>query len=156
VISPPTVVIGVGNLDRGDDAAGPAVCERIATLAPQAVRTVVLGSSTIDLVNHWSDGDRVVIVDAARPDGNPGRIGEYDGLDQRFVVPGTASTHSIDVAGGIELARAMGRLPTGLTIVSIEGAAFEFGAPLTRAVRCSVEEVASRLSRRAASSTAGA
>jgi len=154
VISPPTVVIGVGNRDRGDDAAGPVVCDRIAA-APRSVRTVVLESSTIDLVNHWSDEDLVVVVDAARPDGTPGRIGEYDGLDERFVVPGTASTHSIDVAGGIELARALGRLPAMLTIISIEGESFAFGAPLSQGVRCSVDDVAVRLSRLAASSAAG-
>jgi len=156
VIPPPTVVIGVGNRDRGDDAAGPIVCDHIAALAPRSVRTVVLESSTIDLVNHWSDEDLVVVVDAARPDGSPGRVDEYDGLDERFAVPGTASTHSIDVAGGIELARAMGRLPSALTIISIEGASFRFGAPLTAGVRRSVDDVAMRLSRREASPAAGA
>ncbi|MFW2332843.1 hydrogenase maturation protease [Ilumatobacter sp.] len=154
MISPPTVVIGVGNRDRGDDAAGPAVCDRIAALAG-GLRTVVLESSTIDLVNHWSDDDLVAIVDAARPDGHPGRIVEHDGLVERLVVPGTASTHSIDVAGGIELARAMGRLPAALTIISIEGGSFAFGAPLGTEVRRSVDEVASRLSRREVSRAAG-
>ncbi len=102
----------------------------------------MLESSTIDLVNHWSDDDLVAIVDAARPDGHPGRIVEHDGLVERLVVPGTVSTHSIDVAGGIELARAMGRLPAALTIISIEGGSFAFGAPLGIEVRRSVDEVA--------------
>ena len=149
------VLIGVGNRNRGDDAAGPAVCDLVAELAPDRMRTVVLESSVIDLPDHWFDDDRVVIVDAGRPDGHPGRVREFDGLDDRLVVPGSMSTHTIDVGGAIELARVLGRLPAALTVIAIEGESFDFGAPLTASVRDSVEEVASDLSRRATSPTGG-
>lgn len=144
---PPSLVIGVGNRDRGDDGAGPAVCDLVAELAPGSIRTVVLETSAIDLVEHWGGDDRAVIVDAGRPSGEPGRVVEYDGLEGRFAVPGTTSTHSIDLAGGVELARALGRLPAALTIVSIEGATFDLGAPLTEEVRRRVRAIASQLVR---------
>lgn len=141
----PTLVIGVGNRDRGDDAAGPEVCDRVASGSGGTIRTVVLESSAIDLAAHWDTDDRVVIVDAGRPVGEPGRVTEYDALAERFAVPGGASTHSIDVAGGIELARAMDRLPAALTVVAIEGVSFDFRAPPAPSVLRSIEETAARL-----------
>ena len=140
-----TLIIGVGNRDRGDDAAGPCVCDLVDSLTAGAIHTVVLETSALDLVNHWHDDDRVVIVDAGRPAGDPGRVTEHDGLADQYLVPGSASTHAIDVAGGVELARAMDRLPAALTIIGIEGESFEFGAPLSESVRRSVAEIATRL-----------
>ncbi len=151
--SRPTVLIGVGNRDRGDDAVGPVVCDLVATRSSNAISTVVLESAVLDLPNHWRTDDRVVLVDAARPGDDPGRIVEYDGLRERLAVPGSVSTHSIDVAGAIELARALDRLPAALTVIAIEGESFEFGAPLTAAVSRSADEVAGMLSRLGASAT---
>lgn len=141
----PTLVIGVGNRDRGDDAAGPEVCDRVANGSGGRIRTVVLESSAIDLAARWDSADRVVIVDAGRPAGEPGRVTEYDALVERFAVPGGASTHSIDVAGGIELARALGRLPAALTVVAIEGVSFDFRVPPVPPVLRSIDETAARL-----------
>ena len=115
MISDPTILIGVGNRDRGDDAVGPVVCDLVDEWTSGAISTVVLESSVLDLSHHWGSDDRVVIVDAGRPGTHPGRITEYDGLDMRLVVPTTVSTHSIDVAGAIELrgARQPSRRPGG-------------------------------------------
>lgn len=143
--TPPTVLIGVGNRDRGDDAAGPIVCDLVVSLGPGHIRTSVLESSVVDLPTYWEADDRVVIVDAAQPRGRPGRIDEYDGLAGRFAVPASVSTHSIDVAGAIELARVTGSLPAALSVVAIEGVSFDFGEPLTPAVRRSVDEIVGRL-----------
>lgn len=139
------LVIGVGNRDRGDDAVGPIVCDRVAQLALADVDTLVFEGSVLDLPIHWSANDRVVIVDAAEPAGQPGRISTVDGLAMRLVTPGTVSTHTIDVSAAIELARALERLPSELSIIGIEGAAFEFDTPLTPAVEHSAQTVVDRL-----------
>ena len=139
------LVIGVGNRDRGDDAVGPIVCDRIALLGLPDVDTLVFEGSVLDLPIHWSVNDRVVIVDAAEPAGEPGRISTVDGLAMRLVTPGTVSTHTIDVSAAIELARALDRLPSALSIIGIEGAEFEFAAPLTPDVERAAQAVVSGL-----------
>jgi len=144
------VVIGVGNRDRGDDAVGPIVCDRIGELDLPDVESVVFEGSVLDLPIHWSTTDRVVIVDAAEPAGEPGRIIEVDGRATRLVTPGPLSTHTIDVGAAIELARALDRLPAQLSIIGIEGAEFEFGAWLTSAVEHAAATVVATLERRAA------
>jgi hydrogenase maturation protease len=91
--------------------------------------------------------DRVVIVDAAAPAGEPGRITQVDASSDRLVAPTTVSTHSVDVGAAVELARAIGRMPAALTIIGIEGCSFEFGAALTPEVRRSAERVTEQLAR---------
>jgi hydrogenase maturation protease len=150
----PLLVIGVGNRDRGDDAAGPVVCDLIRAAGVADVETLVFEGSVVDLPLHWRADDHVVIVDAANPSGRPGRIIDVDALASRLVAPATVSTHTVDVGAAIELARAMGKLPAGLSIVGIEGASFEFGDGLGPEVERAVKQVVARLSRRAARAAA--
>lgn len=156
--APRLLVIGVGNRDRGDDAVGPVVCDLLraaGVAAVPAVATTVVEGSLLDLPLHWAPDDRVVIVDAAAPAGRPGRVTWVDALTERLVAPGTVSTHTVDVAVAVELARAMERLPAELTIVGIEGASFEFGDDLGREVRRAAERVATEITRRAGRAAAG-
>lgn len=143
------LVIGVGNRDRGDDAAGPVVCELVAAATSGEVATHVLEGSVLDLATFWGPDDRVVIVDAAAPAGQPGRVTYVDALTQRLAAPSTASTHTVDVGAAVELARVLGRLPAELSIVGIEGVSFGFGEPLHPSVLHAAHRVAARISRRA-------
>jgi hydrogenase maturation protease len=142
------LVIGVGNRDRGDDAVGPIVCDMVEQLGVPQVDTIVFEGSALDLPLRWSADDRVVIVDAAEPAGEPGLISTTDALSARLVAPGPVSTHTIDVGAAVELARALDRLPAELTIIGIEGAGFEFGAPLTLAVQQAAHQVVATMIRR--------
>jgi hydrogenase maturation protease len=149
------LVIGVGNRDRGDDAVGPVVCDLVEAAGIRGVDTLALEGSVLDLPMHWDPDDRVMVVDAAAPAGQPGRISDVDALVGRLVAPGTVSTHTVDVGAAIELARAMGRMPAELSIVGIEGASFEFGDGLGPEVRDAAGRVVARISRRAARAAAG-
>ncbi len=146
---PRLVLIGIGNRDRGDDAVGPVVCDLMIERSLPGLDTIVLEGSVLDLPIRWSADDRVVIVDAAAPAGEPGSITRIDGLATRLVAPGAVSTHAIDVGAAIELARALDRLPIELTIIGVEGETFEFGAPLTPAVQRAAGRVVASVSRRA-------
>jgi hydrogenase maturation protease len=153
-----SLVIGIGNRDRGDDAAGPAVCDLLARCAAgetvgDPIDVIVAEGSIVDLSAHWAVSDHVTIVDASEPTGRPGKIVETDALACRLRSPGTISTHSIDVGAAIELSRVLGRLPAELTVIGIEGQDFEFDAPMSDAVRRATELVASRIIQRATSPT---
>jgi hydrogenase maturation protease len=141
------LVIGVGNRDRGDDAVGPIVCDLVEQLGIPYVDTLVFEGSVLDLPVHWSTDDRVLLVDAAAPVDEPGRVEVTDGVVDRLTSPSAVSTHTIDVSAAIELARALDRMPAELTIIGIEGAVFEFGAPLTPAVEQAAHAVVAELGR---------
>jgi hydrogenase maturation protease len=138
-----SIVIGVGNRDRGDDAAGPLVCDRLrARLDPATtVRTFVCEGSIIDLALHWDHDDDVIIVDAMQPGAEPGRVVSFDATADPLPTPRSVSTHEIDVSVAIELARAIGRMPGRLLLIGIEVAHTDWATPPSTPVASAVDAV---------------
>jgi hydrogenase maturation protease len=136
------IVIGVGNRDRGDDAVGPIVCDRLRAQlgVSTAIRTFTCEGSILDLALHWDHGDRVIIVDAMQPGPTPGRIVTLDATAGPLATPGAVSTHELDVSVAIELARAIGRMPAQLLLIGVEAAQTEWGTPLSAAVEAVTDD----------------
>jgi hydrogenase maturation protease len=129
-------LIGIGNPDRGDDAAGWAVAGSVSTWE---VERRVAGS--FDLLDLWDEDDEVVIVDAMRSGARPGTIHMFDAADAALPVGAFASTHAFGPAAVIELARTLHRLPKSLVVIGIEVSDTTHGAPMTPAVERSVNKV---------------
>jgi hydrogenase maturation protease len=142
------VLIGVGNRDRGDDGVGPIVCDLLREDQVDGVHIIVFEGAMVDLALHWEPSDHVVIVDASAPNGRPGRIVERDVVASPVAAPGAVSTHAIDVTAAIELARTLDRLPASLTLIGIEVAACDHGAPLSAAVSHAAGRVVASIRRR--------
>lgn len=135
-----TIVIGVGNALRGDDAAGVAVAERLRTRVPEGVEVVACDEEPSRLMEAWEGADRVVLVDSVSSGAEPGTLHRFDADDD--AIPARtfrSSTHAIGIAETIELARALGRLPRRVRVYGIEGGGFATGAGLTTAVRSAVD-----------------
>ena len=139
-MSRPDLIIGVGNADRGDDAAGLLVARRLRELGFDVIEQSGEAGALIDL---WRDARHVILVDAVCTGREPGNTLVWDARSQRL--PREAfrcSTHNFGVADAVELGRILDRLPPVVEIHGIEGARFEMGAPLTPAVLDAVERVA--------------
>jgi len=136
-------IIGCGNCDRGDDAAGVLVARRLRTLGVEAREQSGEGFSLMD---SWSGFERVIVVDATAPSGNPGQFRVWNAQTQSLPEDGfPSSTHAFGVREAVELARVMNRLPETLLIYGIEGRDFSLGAPLSPEVVRAVESVARQL-----------
>lgn len=130
------LVIGIGNRLRGDDGVGPMVVDLVRARHGDTVATVVVEGDLSDLAMRWHPDRDVVVVDAMVGGRQPGTIAVLDGL--AAISPrsdGPLSSHGVGLADAIALARAIDRLPRVLTVVAIEGAAFQHGQPLSDAVR---------------------
>jgi hydrogenase maturation protease len=149
------LVVGLGSPDRGDDAAGPLVAASVARAAAErglaGVHVVEHEDPTalVDLLDPASAADAwasAVIVDAVRSGAAPGTVTILDvgpgGHDLRSLGarldPGPAGTHGFGLAGAIELARALDRLPPRVVVVGIEAAGFEHADPLSAPVLAAV------------------
>jgi hydrogenase maturation protease len=135
-----TVVIGVGNPLRGDDAAGVAVAERLRERVPPGVAVVACGEEPSRLIEAWEGAGTAVLVDAISSGGRPGTLHRFDAGEE--ALPARAfrsSTHAVGIAETIELARALGRLPRRVRVYGIEAGGFATGAALTPAVEAAVE-----------------
>jgi len=138
------LVIGIGNRLRGDDGIGPIVVDLLRAGHRDAIDTTVVAGDLSDLAMRWVAGQTVVIVDAMVSGRDPGTVIVFDGptlsgSDQLL------SSHGIGLADAIALARAIGRLPRSLTIVGIEGRAFEPGDPVSEPVRAAATVAVDRV-----------
>ncbi len=140
-----TLVVGLGNRMRGDDAVGIEVAASLAAARPDLE---VLGHERepIDLIELWAGAGEVVLVDAVAG-AAPGRIHRLDGLDEGLAWErrSPASSHAMHLGQVIELARSLGRLPERLTLIAVEGAEFATGTPPSAAVRAAGREIAAEL-----------
>jgi hydrogenase maturation protease len=142
-----SIVIGVGNRDRGDDAVGPIVCDRLRARqgSNAALQVVACEGSILDLGLRWEPDDHVVIVDAMQPGTTPGRVVTLDATVEPLPMPGAVSTHEIDVSAAIELARAIGRMPAQLLLIGVEAAQTEWGTPPSPLVDAAIDTVVDHL-----------
>jgi hydrogenase maturation protease len=133
-----TLVVGVGNAFRGDDAAGLEVARRVGGHEFEG--------EPVALIDWWSGCDRLVVVDAMQsgaPAGTVRRVAAHDEpLPPELARP---STHLLGVADALELARVLGRLPEQVDVWAIEGESFDAGASLSPAVAAAVEDVAAAI-----------
>jgi len=138
------MVIGLGSPDRGDDAVGAAVAERVRAVVGDGVQVVAWEDPTA-LVHAW-DGRRVVVLVDAMISGvaagtvSVRRAGTHDAPlpTHAFAAAGRGGSHAFGVAGAVELSRTLGTLPEHVAIVGIEAATFTHG-PMSPQVMASID-----------------
>jgi hydrogenase maturation protease len=131
---PTTLVIGVGNPHRGDDAVGPLVASRLKSRQNGRFR-VIEQAEGLSLMETWEGAETVIILDAAFSGKLAGTIHRIDAAVESLPKDLLrCSTHALGVAEAIELARALDQLPRRVIIYGIEGESFEQGAGLSEAV----------------------
>ena len=141
-------IIGCGNFDRGDDAAGLLVARCLQAFAIEARGVEIMEQSgdSFTLMDCWLGCEDVILVDTTAPSGAPGQIRVWNAHADKLpedVFP--CSTHAFGVREAVELARVLNCLPQTLLIYGIEGKQFSFGTPLSPEVERSVESVAQQL-----------
>lgn len=143
---PRRLVIGVGNLDRGDDGVGRLVAYELRGLLPGDVRIEESFGGAAELVELLRDADHAVLVDAMVSGVAAGTIRRFD-CAAGEVAPGAggASSHGLGVAEAIGLARALGCLPPVCLVYAIEAAGFTPGAEMTPVVAAAAKETARRI-----------
>lgn len=134
------LVVGVGNVARGDDAVGPLVAARVTRLGLPNVE-VVVHDEPLALVDHLATHDDVVVVDAVMSRrGGPGTVHVVRVGSAPLRSDSSAwGSHGLGVAEAVELARALGRLPQRLTFVGVEAQVLDVGAPMTDRVQDSLD-----------------
>ncbi len=136
-------VSALGHPDRGDDAVGVLVAETVRRLLPGDVPVQVHRADALSLLDHWSDSEAVVCIDAAAPLGEPGRVHRLDlSVDTLPSERAGISSHAPGLAEAIALARALHLAPHRIIVYAIEGRCFAPGAPLSPLVAAAVAAAA--------------
>jgi hydrogenase maturation protease len=139
------VIVGCGNLLRGDDAAGPTLVRTIGELGcPPGVRLVDGGTAGMNVALQMAGADEVLIVDACTSGSTPGDIFELPGDNVEVLPPAGMNLHAFRWDSAIAFARWLlkDRYPKKVTVILIEALGLDHGAPLSEPVQKSVDAVA--------------
>ncbi|HSL25645.1 MAG TPA: hydrogenase maturation protease [Acidimicrobiia bacterium] len=141
-----TLVVGVGNPYRSDDAAGLEVARLVARAAQPGVDVLEHDGEPGGLLESWAGFQAAFVVDAVRSGGPPGKVERFDVTDSPLPDrPARDSSHSLSLGDAVELGRVMGRLPERLVVVGITGATFAAGGGLTPEVAAATRVVAEEI-----------
>ena len=123
-----TLVVGLGNRFRGDDAAGLLAADRLRALAPAGVSVLAHEGNPLDLLDRLAGVATLVVIDAAASEGPTGSIRQFDPCtDDVWAAEPGISGHGFGLRELLELARLSGTLPATVRVVAIEGARFGLG-----------------------------
>lgn len=141
------LVVGIGNADRGDDAIGAIVAQKLAGRLPADVVLLVRSGDVLSLIEDWAGFDALVCVDAAAPMGAPGVIHRIDLTTDELPLSASsfASSHAFSLVDAVRLARALKCAPRDIVVYAVEGCCFDRGAPVTEAVAAATDETARRV-----------
>ncbi len=139
------LVVGCGNLLRGDDGVGPVLVRRLWDGGvPAAVRLVDGGTAGMEVAFQMRGAQRVVIVDACRTGARAGTVFKVPGPAVEDLPPlSGVHTHAFRWDNALAFARwLLGEdYPTDVTAYLIEAASFEPGAALSDAVDAAMRQV---------------
>jgi hydrogenase maturation protease len=145
--SPPIMIIGIGNLDRGDDAAGRLVARALRHKVPAHIAGVCeMSGEALGLVEKMKQAPTVFLIDACM---SGERTGEIRRIDLRFqALPSKQrdlSSHGFGLLAAIDLAGILGQLPEICIIYAIEGENYALGAAVSSPVQQAVDKVVGRI-----------
>ena len=144
-----TVVIGVGNRWRRDDAAGLVVIDALRGRVVDSVQLVESDGEPTRLLDAFELARKVVMVDAVVTGAAPGTIHRFTDEELPDQMGIGQSSHLVQLVETIELGKLLGRLPSGLVVVGIEATDFENGEgmtePVATAIPAAVEAVVAEL-----------
>ena len=148
MLQPPatdTLIIGCGNLLRGDDAAGPVLVRVLADRdLPAGIRLVDGGTAGMDVAFAMRGVRRVILVDASNVGVEPGVVHKVPGSELMDLTPPEGNLHRFtwDQALGFAQWLLKDDYPADVSVYLVEGESFEIGAPLSPAVEAAVERIA--------------
>ncbi|CQD23001.1 hydrogenase maturation protease [Mycobacterium lentiflavum] len=139
------LVVGCGNLLRGDDGVGPVLVRHLWERGmPDGLRLVDGGTAGMDVAFQMRGAERVVIVDASATGAAPGTIYRVPGAELAELPPLQGlHTHSFRWDHAIAFARwaLADACPSDITVFLIEAADVAMGADLSPPVTAAMEQV---------------
>jgi hydrogenase maturation protease len=141
-----TLVIGIGNQFRGDDAVGLLVARGLTSLNLDGVSVIEHSGEGASLLEAWKDFQSVIIIDAVVSGEEVGTLHTLDAHQQTIPTDFFHySSHAFGLAEAVELARTLNKLPEHLLIFGVEGINFNLGESLSQQVQEAISQMVSRI-----------
>lgn len=136
------LVIGLGNIYRGDDGLGILVINALRSNHPGIADYLTEEGDATRLIDLW-EGRDVIVIDAVKTSRQQsGRIHQINSIEE---LSGNTeiqfSTHSIDLSEVIGLSTLIEKPPGSLFFIGVEGSVWEMGAIISDKVKSQIPEV---------------
>ena len=140
------VIIGIGNMERGDDAAGRQVARLLRHMLAGRADIVEQDGEATTILARLEGAKTAYLIDACMSKAPPGTVHRIDAAEGALPLSSSdLSSHGFGLASAIELARTLGQLPPQTIVFAIEAESFEPGAPLSKDVADATVIVADRI-----------
>jgi hydrogenase maturation protease len=145
------LVIGCGNILRGDDAVGPVLIRQLFVRGvPDGVRLVDGGTAGMDVAFGMRGAERVVIIDASATGAAPGTVYRVP-ADELSDLPPIDGLHTHNFRWDHALSFSSWLLgphkPTDITVFLVEAGQFEPGSELSAPVAAGMDAVMALIER---------
>ena len=147
------VVIGCGNLNRSDDAAGVRVVQQLQRdfegSLPADVRLFDAGTGGMEVMFQARGASALIIVDACRSGSEVGAVFKLPGSEINTVHQPSYSLHDFRWDHAVHAGRRIfgTAFPADLTVYLIEAGSLELGTELTAPVSRGVARVCEHVAR---------
>ncbi|HEY6797272.1 MAG TPA: hydrogenase maturation protease [Kineosporiaceae bacterium] len=139
----PYLVVGCGNLLRGDDAVGPLLVRHLWERGvPDHVELVDGGTAGLDVAFKMRGREKVVVVDASRTGSTPGTLFRVPGEELEELPPVDGiNQHAFRWNHALAVGRWLLKdaYPRDVVVLLVEAACTEPGADLTNEVAAGME-----------------
>ncbi|MFO0923497.1 MAG: hydrogenase maturation protease [Pirellulales bacterium] len=146
------LIIGCGNILRGDDAAGPVFIRRLWEHGlPNHVRCADGGTGGMDVAFQMRGVKQVILIDACDSGSEPGTIFEVPGMEVEQLPPLEGiNLHAFRWDHALAFARWLLKedYPNDVLVYLIEGASYVIGDELSASVSHAVDRLVDRVYRR--------
>ena len=137
-----TVVLGVGNLTRGDDGVGVHVAQALqARGCPEGVAVLDGGTAPLDALAHVGPVGRLIVVDAADLGEAPGAIRVLSPDDLLPSEGRSVSLHDLNLLWALGVLKATDEMPAEVVIVGVQPESMDWSTDLTPAVSARLEDI---------------
>lgn len=120
------VIAGAGNILAADDGVGVRAARELVGSPdlPAGARVLEVGTMGPDALALWDEGEAVVVLDAVRGGGAPGRVYRLDLEEWREEGAAPLSSHDLGIGELLREARLLGRPVRGV-LLGVEPARLE-------------------------------
>ncbi|HUO16705.1 MAG TPA: hydrogenase maturation protease [Verrucomicrobiae bacterium] len=139
------LIIGCGNRDRGDDAAGLVAAERLFALGFAAK---LCSGEPSGLIDAWAGYESVILIDAVVTGTPAGTVYLWDAENLPPISTTNRSTHGLGIAQAIQFSRELGSFPRKFRMYGIEAVSLELHSRISPDVQKAIDEVVRQISAR--------
>lgn len=140
------MILGIGNTLLTDEGAGIHALDQLRDNPPCNLHHAFLldgGTLSFSLLAWIEECTRLIVLDAAELDAEPGTVKTYVGEDMdHFVGTAKRSAHEVGLIDLLDIARITGDLPQHRALIGVQPESLDWGLEATAAVQAALPVMA--------------